>query len=43
MHFECDFVPFRIQTLTQSHPCYNNLEIKWHFDPVSKYLQYEKK
>ena len=21
MHFECDFPSFRIQTLTQSHPC----------------------
>ena len=21
MHFECDFSPFRIQTLTQSYPC----------------------
>ena len=25
MHFECDFVPFRIQMLTQFHPCYNNM------------------
>ena len=22
MHFQCDFSPFRVQTLTWSHPCY---------------------
>ena len=28
MHFECDFAPFRIQTLIQSHPC----KKLWHAD-----------
>ena len=27
MHFECDFAPFRIQTLTQSHPRQCNIDI----------------
>ena len=25
MHFECDFARFRIQTLTSSHPCMNDV------------------